>query len=141
MYDIDKTCAFCRSNLEHRDELEYEDSFLGISYPLKMQCDWCPTCKGYVLGSNVFERNRLRRDYRTGLIVKKYPFNEENWMTLDEACLVLNKSKVKFMRYLSDGFFMLKKHGRWHVLRKSMEQFIARRDNEEVAHGLFPIND
>ena len=34
--DIDEYCAFCGTKLVHRNELVYDDSFLGISYPLKM---------------------------------------------------------------------------------------------------------
>ena len=140
--DIDEYCAFCGTKLVHRNELVYDDSFLGISYPLKMKCDWCSKCGGYVFGSNIFERNRLRRNYRSRMIVKKYPFDNENWMCLDDACQIVNKSKIKFMRCFGDILFVLKRNGRWYVLKKSMEQFMEMCNcGDAAANGLFPIGE
>ena len=75
------------------------------------------------------------------MIIKKYPFDNENWMKLDDACQIVNKSKIKFMRCFGDVLFVLKKKGCWYVLKKSLEQFLKMKDcGNKNAHGLFPIS-
>ena len=101
-------------------------------------CDYCPKCNTYYLGSrSMKEEEKHVHDLQCSIALKRFPFNEKNWMLLEEAYPIIGHTAERFWKYCWPFFFITEQNGRWYILRKSVEHFLYTKNVLHDGTGLF----
>lgn len=121
------------------DKIIYNDICCG-NYELNIECEYCPKCKSYFLGSKEIEqRKKYIQQHRANILIQKYGDDENNWISLKDVLPQLNITSEYFWKYFSTNFFLLEKESGWYVFKESLNHFIKMKYNCQEATGLFWI--